>query len=413
MSSQLPPLAAARPRERGQVLVLALLFTFMALLGISAMVIDVGYAYYAHRSLQASTDAAALAGAQELPDPARAESVALSYGGQSGGKNAHNNLGGVTTTVTTKCIASIPGCEPYNAIVVTENAAKVPTIFAGLLGIDHFNVKVTATACSPCGMKPTDIMLVLDRTGSMCQDHWGNKDPSCTDLSNARTGIKTFLAYMDPTQQHVGLAVLPPASSIANRCAQPTAANYNSRSSPYTIVPLSSDYMSNGQLNQNSNLVKTINCVQANDRTAYANALEAAQAELEAHGRPNAPDIIVFLSDGAANIGPTYYSTSSPYRMQPCHQGVWSAATIKNKGTLIYSIGYDLDALNGGANVCTDYNGKDEKPAITAYSAISQIASRPDTFYNQPNPGQLKTIFTQIAADIAHGTSALIDNETQ
>ncbi|HKN45952.1 MAG TPA: hypothetical protein VJW23_18720, partial [Propionibacteriaceae bacterium] len=163
----------------------------------------------------------------------------------------------------------------------------------------------------------------------------------------------------------------------------------------------------------NSDLVKTINCVQAADRTAYANALEAAQAELDLHGRPTAPDIIVFLSDGAANIGPTYYPTSSPYRMQPCHQGVWSAATIKNKGTLIYSIGYDLDALNGGANVCTDYNGKDEKPLITAYSAISQIATRPDTFYNQPNPGQLKGIFTQIAADIAHGSSALIDNGVQ
>ena len=413
MTSQLPPAAIARPRERGQVLVLALVFTFMALLGIAAMVVDVGYAYYAHRSLQASTDAAALAGAQELPDPSRAKSVALSYGGQSGGKNAQGNLGGVTTTVTTKCIASIPGCEPYNAIVVTENAAKVPTIFAGLLGIDHFNVRVTATACSPCGMKPTDIVLVLDRTGSMCEDHAGNKDPSCTDLVNAKNGIKTFLSYMDSTQQHVGLAVLPPASSIGNRCAQPTAANYNSKSSPYTIVPLSSDFTLNGQLNKNSDLVKTIDCVQANDRTAYANALEAAQAELDAHGRPGAPDIIVFLSDGAANIGPTYYPSSSPYRMQPCHQGVWSAATIKNKGTLIYSIGYDLDALNGGANVCTDYNGNAEKPAITAYSAISQIASRPDTFYNQPNPGQLKTIFTQIAADIAHGSSALIDNGTQ
>ena len=85
----------------------------------------------------------------------------------------------------------------------------------------------------------------------------------------------------------------------------------------------------------------------------------------------------------------------------------------RTRGTLIYSIGYDLDALNGGANVCTDYNGNAEKPAITAYSAISQIASRPDTFYNQPNPGQLKTIFTEIAADIAHGSSALIDNDAQ
>src|SRR5207237_3833314 len=117
------------------------------------------------------------------------------------------------------------------------------------------------------------------------------------------------------------------------------------------------------KLYTNSVLVKTIDCMQANDRTAYANAIEAAQTELQTHGRPDAPDVIVFMSDGAANIGPTYYATSSPYRMQPCHQGVWSAANVKSSGTLIYSIGYDLDAVNGGANVCTDYNGNLERPS--------------------------------------------------
>jgi hypothetical protein len=254
-------------------------------------------------------------------------------------------------------------------------------------------------------------MLVLDRTGSMCQDHNGNNDPACTDLNNAKVGIRTFLGYMDSSLQHVGLAVLPPATSIANRCATPTAANYNQLNAAYTIVPLASDFTKAGKLDNNSNLVKTLNCVQANDRTAYANALEAAQNELNAHGRPDAPDIIVFLSDGAANIGPTYYPANSPYRMQPCHQGVTSANVIKNRGTLIYSIGYDLNAVNGGANVCTDYNGNNEKPSITAYSAIQQIASRPDTFYNQPGPGELKTIFGAIAADIGHGSSALIDND--
>jgi hypothetical protein len=402
---------AARSNEQGQVLPFALLFIVVVLLGMAAMVVDVGYAYYAHRSLQSSADASALAGAQELPNHAAAQMVANSYGGHSGGKNAHGNIPGVTTTVTTKCIASIPGCSPVNAVVVTEHAAKVPTIFARLFGIDHFNIKVKSTACSPCGIKPLDIMLVLDRTGSMCQDHNGNNDPNCTDLKNAKAGIKTFLGYMDPSLQHVGLAVLPPATSIGNRCAVPQTANYNAHSSPYTVVPLSNNYLIKGQLNNSSNLIQTLNCVEGNANTAYANALESAQVELDAHGRPDAPDIIVFLSDGAANTGPTYYSTSSPYRRQPCHQGVWSAATIKNRGTLIYSIGYDLNALNGGANKCTDYNGNNESPSITAYSAISQIASRPDTFFNQPTPGELKTIFGQIAADMGHGNSALIDND--
>ena len=39
------------------------------LLAISGFVIDVGFAYFTQRSLQTQADAAALAGAQKLPDP--------------------------------------------------------------------------------------------------------------------------------------------------------------------------------------------------------------------------------------------------------------------------------------------------------------------------------------------------------
>ncbi|HET7856573.1 MAG TPA: vWA domain-containing protein [Gaiellaceae bacterium] len=409
MTSQRILRLEAGSREAGQAVVLIVLF-LAVLLGMAAMVVDVGYAYYAHRSLQASADAAALAGAQALPDARAAEELALDYSGAPGHRNAHPNIANVTATVTTKCVQSIPGCDPVNSVVVVQRA-RTRTLFAGVLGIREFNFRVRATACSPCGVKPVDMMLVLDRTGSMCQDHWGNYDPACTDLRNAREGMKTFLGFFDGSTQWIGLAVLPPATSVGNRCVKPDTNNYNSRSAAYTIVSLSSDYVRNGRLNENSDLVRTIECQKADGRTAYANALEAAQQELDRNGRPDVKDVIVFLSDGAANIGPTYYSTSSPYRRQPCHQGVWSADDIKDGDTLIYSIGYDLDALNGGANRCTSYTGADEQPSITAYQALEQIASSEDTFYNQPNPGELRTIFTKIAADLAQGSSALIDDE--
>jgi hypothetical protein len=385
------------------------LFLFV-LLGMAAMVIDVGYAYYAHRSLQAQVDAAALAGAQELPDPSKATQIAFDYSGKTGSKNAQDNVRNVTVDVKTRCLTKIPGCDPVNAVVV-EETAQVKTLFAGVLGIKTFNVRAKSTACSPCGTKPLDVMLVLDRTGSMCQDHNGNNDPNCTDLKNAQDGMKSFLGFFDSNSHWVGLAALPPATSRSARCNTPDTANYDSRSSPYVLVPLSKDYtVQGGGLNTNSDLVKTINCQKGGGRTAYADALEAAQKELETNGRPDVQNIIVFLSDGAANIGPTFYSTSSPYRKQPCHQGVSSAATIKSKGTWIYSIGYDLNAVDGGANKCETWDGKNESPAITAYSALQQIASGPDKFLNKPDPGQLKTTFNQIAADIRKGSSALIDN---
>ncbi len=336
------------------MLVLALIFIVVVLLGMAALVVDVGYAYYAHRSLQSSADASALAGAQELPNSSMAVSVANSYGGQPGGKNAHGNIPGVTTTVTTKCIVSIPGCSPVNSVVVSERAARVPTIFAKLLGIDHFDIKAKATACSPCGVKPLDIMLVLDRTGSMCQDHNGNHDPLCTDLKNAKSGMKTFLGYMDPTMQWVGLAVLPPATSIGN-LALPADGELQ-----LDVVPLhgrsalAATSCSNGQLNNNSNLITTINCQSRGRPTPPMPTHSRRRRPSSIYTRPSRTlrDIIVFLSDGAANTGrPT---TRPPLRTEGSRATRASGPPPRSRtrGTLIYSIGYDLNAAERRANKC-------------------------------------------------------------
>jgi hypothetical protein len=401
--------ACARNGERGQVFVFVAL-GMTVLIAFLGLAIDVGYAYYTSRALQASADAAALAGAQELPDPDKAAAVANAYAGSDGGKNARSNIPNVSTDVTTKCLKSAPGCTPKNAIVVSQSAT-VPTIFARVLGIDTFTVHSKATACSPCGARALDIMLALDRTGSMCQDHNGKADPACSDLNNAREGMKTFLGYLDPQIDRVGLAVFPPATSVAQRCAKPDTPNYNSAANPYVVVPLSGDYVKDGALNSSSDLVSTIECTQANGRTSYATAIEKAQAELEKDGRPGVQDVLIVLSDGAANLGPSYYPAGSPYLTQPCHQGVTSAQEIAGKGTLVYTIGYDLNAQGGDANVCTSTNGNDERPAITAYQALQSMASEPDNFYNKPAPGQLKTIFTRIAADISRPASRLIPDD--
>src|SRR5262249_41843166 len=140
-------------------------------------------------------------------------------------------------------------------------------------------------------------------------------------------------------------------------------ANYNSTSSPYTVVGLANDYRkADGSLNTSSNLVSTINCMQGGGSTAYANAIEEAQDELATNGRANVPKIIVFFTDGAANTGPTFYATTSTYRKTPCHQGINSASVAKTTGTVIYSIGYALDDDTGG---CKSYDGTAEKPTPT------------------------------------------------
>ncbi len=189
--------------EGGQAIVLVVI-SLVVLLGMAALVIDIGYVYYTHRSLQASADAAALAGAQELPDPTQAVAVARQYTAESGAKNARADVNGVTTTITTKCITSIPGCDPVNAVVVVEKA-PTKTFFAGVLGINAFNIKATSTACSPCGVKPIDLMLVLDRTGSMCQTSVG-RERSRLYRPEQREGGHADAAHASWTRRRSGRA---------------------------------------------------------------------------------------------------------------------------------------------------------------------------------------------------------------
>ena len=243
----------SRAREEGGQTIVMVVIAFVVLTGMIGIVIDIGYAYKAQRDLQSAADAAALAGATQLPDASAATATATQYGASPSGGNAVTRAT-VTESITTACISSIPGCNPVNSVAVSETA-DVPTYFAKIFGLNSFKIHVKATACSPCGSKPVDVMLVVDRTGSMCQNSAGQADPACTDLNNARAGVKTFLSFFDPNLAYVGLGVLPPATSVANRCAVPATGNYNSPSAAYTIVPMSHDYKNpDDTLNNSSNL---------------------------------------------------------------------------------------------------------------------------------------------------------------
>jgi hypothetical protein len=137
--------------ESGQAFVFVVLF-LAVFLGLAALVLDIGHAYYADRSLQASTDAAALAGAQELPDSGTAIGVAHTFSGTSGSKNARENVPGVTTEASVECRPEWP-CEPVNAVVVDETA-EVETIFAKVFGIETIPVRAHAVAVQREGDVP-------------------------------------------------------------------------------------------------------------------------------------------------------------------------------------------------------------------------------------------------------------------
>jgi hypothetical protein len=119
--------------QRGQSLVMVVI-ALVALLGMGALVLDVGAWYHAQRELQASADAAALAGAQALPDdPPGAQSLALSYSSQNGG-----GVSGDDIDFSTKYLDA-------DTISVTAQR-PMPGFLARVLGIDSVQIKAHATA---------------------------------------------------------------------------------------------------------------------------------------------------------------------------------------------------------------------------------------------------------------------------
>jgi hypothetical protein len=117
------------------------------LLGFAALTIDVGYAYYAKRSLQSQADASALAGAQALPDSTMATSLARNYSGSTGGNNLRSNVPNVLTYVTVRCGASSGNCTQANSVAVEERA-HVSATFAKVIGFNGFDIGARAAACS-------------------------------------------------------------------------------------------------------------------------------------------------------------------------------------------------------------------------------------------------------------------------
>jgi hypothetical protein len=120
-------------RDCGQATVLTVLF-LTVLVAMAAAVLDVGSWYRADRALQATADAAALAGAQALPeDPTTARALALEYAGKNGGGISAGDV-------------SITGTVVANDTITVEGDRPAPGFFAKIFSIDSVTVRAGAKA---------------------------------------------------------------------------------------------------------------------------------------------------------------------------------------------------------------------------------------------------------------------------
>jgi Flp pilus assembly protein TadG len=337
--------------ERGQVLPWAALMMVM-IMGASAFSIDLGHALLVRKQLQASADAAALAGAQHLADGSY-QSVAMSYSA-AGSQNGYGGYTVSTPVITTRCSSTVAGwgipCTATSPNVVTvQQTAQVNTFFASLLG--YKTLTVTATSAAAKGLKPVaaNVAIVLDTTYSMTL-----YDSNCgaTQLQCAENAIGIILQGLDPSLDNVSLFTFPAmdASTVQNdyNCSgqqatgepytfppvnatslqtmpitvtsygggwgwgwgQPTTTTVQTT---YQITGFANDFRTSDSaqsLNSSSNIVNAVGqsqgCpgVQPNDtqNTYFAATIYQAQAALVAQqqANPGTANVMVILSDGNA-----------------------------------------------------------------------------------------------------------------
>lgn len=439
--------------DSGQTLVIVGVSIIM-LLGLAAFAIDMGAILNAHRQLQASTDAAATAAAQELDIQSRTTVTAKAqeYSAMAGQKNAYASLGGVSIATTFSCLTTVglptPCTNPAtaNAVKVTSSAT-VPLFFARVLGFSTTAISATATATMRTGaMPPLDVALVLDATQSM------NNGVSCPGLSGSPTkldcalyGIRTLLGSLWPCANGVsncplGNAVDTVALFIFPGVANATEAGYGydcaaspdwapvvySATTLYQVLPFGNDYRTSNtaSLNTASNLVKAARggasgCQQGIEGiggkgTYFAGAMQAAQAALVARNRADSQRVMIVLSDGDAGTdAPSKITTA----LEPnqCQQAisVAQAATATSPSTTVYSVAYGASTSSG----C----GKDT-PSISPCSTMRQLASDSTKFYssNTGSSGCSSTvngvlnmgqIFQRIAIDLT--ATRIVDDSTQ
>ena len=189
--------------DRGQATVITLVF-LVVLLGMAALVLDIGSWYRADRATQSAADAAALAGAQALPyDPGNANTLALQYVGKNGGGTPTVS---VQTGTSTNDTVRVNLTRPAQGIFTKLFGVKTVTVgshasaraslmqqakYVAPIGVNIMNPKLRGGATCPCFGPSQPTTLPLGKTGAP-----GAFDLLNIDLSHGGTGPSTLADWI-------------------------------------------------------------------------------------------------------------------------------------------------------------------------------------------------------------------------
>lgn len=225
--------------ESGQTIPFVVVF-LVVLIGMLALVVDVGSWFRAQRQLQATADAAALAGAYSLPDPLLAQSDATRY------VTANVNANNTPPTTIAFPTPSAPGgvCNNNSCIAVDLNH-KAQGLFAPVLNslLSSVTVRAHAQAAIVAPGNVKNVAPIAVQSSDACQP------PGCTFPHHATLNFDDpgnqfqllNLDFHDPTTPQ-------PAKSVStNDMANWTTAGYPGSLPTQSYYALNKNGIQNGQ----------------------------------------------------------------------------------------------------------------------------------------------------------------------
>lgn len=271
----------------------------------------------------------------------------------------------------------IPGTYGVNLTVPPGYANTTPT--SQLLTIRNQDVFTQfgifpIPPLSGCAqVQPADIMMIFDLSGSMANPDPSTHNPKIDEAKKAGALFVQIIAQNQPNAR-IGITVLEGSYNWGT----PQAVTY-------LLSPFTNNY---------SQLLSDINNMQADtsqgkDNTCFDCAIWVANHEYATGGRPGVKNITLFLTDGLANM-----TLQQPGVGVGANVAEPPAMQLVQQGNSTSDIIYNTIGLGHG-------NGNIDEPFLKSIAYTSG-----GLYYNDPDQGNLETIYTDIA-DGNIGTAVL------
>lgn len=394
--------------DRGQVLPM-MATLLVATVAAAALSIDLGRCFYGYRELQASTNAAALAGAYMLPNSGAA-TTATNYSSLSGDNNANANMSSVSMVsgypkvlcLTTLSNAGMSCVAPANGNAVQVKQQMVVNLFfAPIFGKKTLTLTAMSTAAMAGAItSPYNVAIVVDTTQSM-NDTDSDSQCSTSRIACSLAGMKVLLQDLYPCSAQLascGTAtnntlvgtIFPGGANVANSVdrvslfAFPnvtmgtmgddwTCPTSNPTSKPYTFPTAgASSYAPSGSSTPTYQIVGFSSDYRTSDTTSSLNS--AADAVISVGGKSGCSGINAEGGQGTYYAGIIYAAQAALVAEKAANPGSQNVMVIISDGDASAS----STQLAGASGTTGTYPSTKQQchQAITAANAATTAGTR-------------------------------------